>query len=586
MSSESRYPRVLICDPIDDAGIEMLREQAEVEVKTDLSHEQLLAAVPDYEAIVVRSKTKVTSEVIEHGFNLKVIGRAGAGLDNIDVAAAREHGVAVVNSPDANTLAVAEHTLGLLLALARRLPRADVSLKSGEWAKKQLLGSGLAGKTLGIVGFGRIGRQVALRAEAFGMRVLVNQRRATPELDLNADVEPVDLSTLLERSDFVSLHVPLNDETRGLIGAEELARMKSSAYLINTARGAVIDEDALLSALDGGEIAGAALDVFNVEPPTDTALIQHERVIATPHIASSTEDAQRAAATTIAEAILDRLQDVEVHGVLPVRVVPVQQVFPHEQVDAKRLDRMAERLREECYLRNPPVVTETDEGYMVLDGATRLSAIDRIGCRDVVVQVAPPTSELDLGTWHHVICGIDRDALFACLNDLSLTDLVNARTEAHADASLEELLAYGGLCIVETVDGEAYSVQPRPNVDWIDALNELTQAYLAAATVSRTLETDRIRLAHQYSDMTAVVVFPEYSVSQVLQVAQTGQRFPAGITRFIIPERVLHVDVELDLLTAEAPLHEKNRQLHERLREKNRQGKIRYYAESIYLLDS
>lgn len=585
MSSESRHPRVLICDPINDAGIEMLQEQADVDVKTDWSEDELLSIIPDYEAIVVRSATQVTRDVIEHGYNLKVIARAGAGLDNIDVAAAKEHGIDVVNSPDANTLAVAEHTLGLLLALARRLPRADVSLKAGEWAKKQLLGSGLAGKTLGIVGFGRIGRQVALRAEAFGMRVLVNQRRATPELSLDAQVEPVDLDKLLERSDFVSVHVPLNDQTRGLIGAEQLALMKPTAYLINTARGGVVDEDALLEALNDDRIGGAALDVFNQEPPVDSALVQHERVIATPHIAASTEDAQRTAATTVAEVILERLGDVEPEGILPLHVVPLDKVHPHEHVDPRRVTRMAERLQSDRVLRNPPIVAESDDGYIVLDGATRVTAFGELGYRDIVVQLTSPKSGLDLGTWHHVIRGIDPAELIDLLSKLELTSIAHPPS-TDPDATLEELLAYGGLCLAEMANGTRYAVHPKPGADWIEALNELTKTYIEAATVSRTLESDRIRLSHQYPDLAAAVVFPEYTVSQVLQAAESGRRFPAGITRFIIQERVLHADIELDPLTDDAPLHEKNRWLHERLLEKNRQGQIRYYPESIYLLDA
>lgn len=585
MSSESRHPRVLICDPIDDAGVEMLREHTDVDVQTGLSDDELLTVIPDYEAIIVRSGTQVTRDVIEHGLNLKVIARAGAGLDNIDVAAAKDHGIDVVNSPDANTLAVAEHAMGLMLAVARRLPRADVSLKSGKWAKKQLLGAGLAGKTLGIVGFGRIGRQVAIRAEAFGMRVVANQRRATPELDLEANIEPVDLTALLEHSDFVSIHVPLNDETRGLIGAEELARMKSTAYLINTARGGVVDENALLEALNTDEIAGAALDVFNEEPPTDSALVQHERVIATPHIAASTEDAQRAAATTVAEAIIDRLGSMEPQGILPLQVVPLAEVHPHEHVDPRRVDRMAKRLQEDRVLRNPPVVAEAEHGNIVLDGATRVAAFQELGFRDIVVQVTSPDAGLELGTWHHVIQNVEPTELIDELSDLKQTKIEPPPSD-DPDATPGELLAYGGLCIVESVDGDRYAVDPKPGADWIEALNELTQAYIEQTTVSRTLESDRIRLAHQYPDMAAVVVFPEYTVSQVLQAAQAGRRFPAGITRFIIPERVLHADIEIDPLTREAPLHEKNRWLHEQLLEKNRQGKIRYYAESIYLLDA
>jgi D-3-phosphoglycerate dehydrogenase len=307
MKSEKRGPHVLICDKIADIGIEMLQKHAEVDVKTGLDPAELITIIGDYEAVVVRSATKIRADAIEQGQRLKVIGRAGAGLDNIDVAAAQERGIRVVNSPDANTAAVAELTLALLLGLARHLPRADASMKAGRWAKKELMGTGLVGKTVGLIGFGRIGRQVAIRARAFGMKVVAYQRRPNLEVNQELGVEAVDLPALLRQSDFVSLHVPAGPETEKLIGAEQLAQMKPTAYLINTARGAVVDESALLEALNAGQIAGAALDVYAQEPVVDSALARHERVIATPHIAASTEDAQHLAAVTVVEQIIEIL---------------------------------------------------------------------------------------------------------------------------------------------------------------------------------------------------------------------------------------------------------------------------------------
>ena len=308
METEGKRARVLICDKIADIGIEMLQKHAEVDVRTGLGPEELMAIIGDYEAVVVRSATRIRSNIIEHGRRLNVIGRAGAGLDNIDVEAARERGIKVVNCPDANTVAVAELTLALLLGLARHLPRADASMKAGRWAKKELMGTGLVGKTLGLIGFGRIGRQVAIRAGAFGMKVLAYQRRPNPEVNRELGVEAVDLAELLPQSDFVSLHVPASPATEKLIGAEQLAQMKPTAYLINTARGAVVDEAALLEALNAGQIAGAALDVYAQEPVVDSALARHERVIATPHIAASTEDAQHLAAVTVVEQIIEILR--------------------------------------------------------------------------------------------------------------------------------------------------------------------------------------------------------------------------------------------------------------------------------------
>jgi len=582
MKFDNRRPRVLICDPIADVGREMLQEHADVDVKANLTQNELLTTIADYDAIVVRSATQVTAEVINHGLRLKVIARAGAGLDNVDVATAQARGIQVVNSPDANTVAVAEHTMGLLLSLARRLPRADSSLKEGKWEKKKFIGTGLAGKTLGIVGFGRIGREVAIRAQAFGMKILVNQRRPTPELNLVAGVEAVDLEDLLRQSDFVSLHVPLKPETQNMIGTRQLDLMKVTAYLINTARGDVIDEAALLEALNKGQIAGAALDVFAEEPAGNSALAQHEHVIATPHIAASTEDAQQAAAISVARQIVEIFQDVDLESVLPLRVVPLDRVVPHENIDSRRVERLAQRLEAEGILRNPPVVMELeDHRYMVLDGATRTAALKKLGYPHAIVQLSSPDDGLGLRTWYHVIQRIEVSKVLQLLDDLPDISLVEIEVERAED----DLFEYGGLCYVHTIDGRAFLVQPAPGVNRLHALNELTETYIAAADVARTLNKNMITLQHEYPEIVALVVFPEYTVNQVMQVTLTGRYFPAGITRFLIPGRVLRLNADLEHLRSEKSLREKNRWLHELLVEKVSQGGIRYYAEPVYLLD-
>lgn len=582
MQQDSRRPRVLICDKIADIGVRILSERAEVEVQTGLKADELMSVVADYDALVVRSATKVTAEVIERALNLKIIARAGSGLDNVDVVAARERDISVVNSPDANTLSVAEYTIGLLLSLARSLPRADLSLKEGKWEKSGLLGKGLSGRTLGIIGFGRIGREVAIRAQAFGMKILVNQRRPTPELNLAAGVETVDLHELLEQSDFVTLHVPITDETRGMLGQEELKRMKPTAYLINTARGGVIDEPALLQALDDGQIAGAALDVFVREPATDSALAQHPLVIATPHIAASTEDAQHAAAVAVAEQILEFFEEVEVGTILPLRVVAADLVVLHEHIDPKRVARLAGRLDDEGVLQNPPVVTRVDERYLVLDGATRTAALKQLGMEHIVVQVISPEEELGLRTWYHVIQRIDVNELVRLLDDLPEVSLEAVKPDRAVDLMFE----YGGLCYVKAVDGRVFLVYAAPGVNRLDALNNLTNLYIEAAFVERTLNSDIYSLQYEYPEMAALVVFPEYTVTQVMQATvSSGRFFPAGITRFLIPGRVLRLNADLDYLKSGNSLQEKNRWLHEILKEKQLQGGIRYYAEPVYLLD-
>lgn len=581
MKPENRRPRVIICDSIAQVGVEMLREHMDVDVKTGLSQAELLAVIGDYDVVVVRSATKITAEVIEHGLRLRIIARAGAGLDNVDVVAAQNREIKVINCPDANTLAVAEHTMALLLALARRLPHADLSLKKGQWEKSKFMGTGLAGKTLGIIGFGRIGREVAIRAQAFGMKVVVNQRRPTPELNLEVGVESVDLTELLKMSDFVSLHVPSKPETKNLIGAEQLALMKPTAYLINTARGTVVDEVALLEALNSGRIAGAALDVFAEEPATHNVLAQHERVIATPHIAASTEDAQRDAAISMAEQIIDLTRAVRLENFLSLQVVSLDKVFPHEHVDPRRVEKLVRRLEVEGKLSNPPVVAQAGDRYVVLDGATRVAALKELGYPHAIVQVVADKDKLGLHTWFHAVRQLAPTELIKLLTDLPEIVL----TKTNRGKVLDEMLEYGGLCYLHTSEGQIFLAQPAAGVNHLEALNQLTQSYLQAGHVSRTLNKDVLSLQQEYPDLTALVVFPEYTAEQVLQIAQVGHVLPAGITRFIIPGRVLRLNADLRHLKADKSVGDKNEWLHQLLLDKLDAGKIRYYEEPVYLLD-
>lgn len=582
LTHDKHLPRILICDPIHAEAIAKLQEHLDVDVQTDLTREELVALLPRYDGLVARRHTVITADLLQHAFRLKIIGVAVPTLDSVDVTAARARDITVVNAPDANTLAVAELTLGLLLAMARRLPWAESSLRQGQWEPRRLTGTGLSGKTLGIVGFGRIGRQVALRAQAFGMKVLVNQPELTPELALEASVEQVDLYALLAAADFVTLHLPLVPETHNLIGAAQLARMMPSAYLINTAQGGLVDEAALLAALDAERLAGAALDVFaDADGPT-AALVGHPRVIATPGIGAFTEDAAREAAETVAEQVIDFFAITQIDPILPLRIVPAERVFPHELYDQKRVNRLAGRMEREGVLKNPPIVMETDAGYMVLDGATRSTAMQQLGLPHMLVQVfSADTEGLQLKTWYHIIRQMDKAALLRLLGGLSDVRLV----ESDAATVKEDLFEYGGLCYLQFVDGSVFMVKPLPEVNHLDALNRLTSAYIDVAHTDRTLNDDVVVLQHEYPDMSALVVFPVYTVERVIQVALSGRRLPAGITRFIVPGRILRVNLELEVLRAERPLREKNRWLHERLMAKQTQGEIRYYAEPIYLLD-
>ncbi len=300
--------RVLVSDPLAEAGVALLRQGADVDIRTGLSPEALLAILPEYDALIVRSETKVTAEVLAAGRRLRVVTRAGVGTDNIDVAAATERGIVVLNTPGPNSIAAAEHTLALMLAVLRHVPRADASLRAGRWERKSFVGSELYRKTLGVVGLGRIGREVTSRARAFGMEVLIFDPYVTPAAAEALGATAVPLDRLLERAEIVTLHLPLLAETTGIIGARELARMKRGAFVINCARGGLLDEAALHDALASGHLGGAALDVFEREPPTDSPLLGLANVVVTPHLAASSVEAQEGVGVVAAETTLAALR--------------------------------------------------------------------------------------------------------------------------------------------------------------------------------------------------------------------------------------------------------------------------------------
>ena len=299
--------KILLTDGLEENGKEILRASAEVVDQSGISAEDLLKVVGEYDALIVRGRTKVTNAVFEAGKKLKVVGRAGVGVDNIDLEAAKAHHVTVVNSPLATTVAVAELTLSLMLSLVREIPRADASMKSGKWLKKEFEGRELYGKTLGVLGFGRIGSAVAARAKAFEMKVLAYDPVVPAEEIRARGGEPVSLDDLLKQSDMITMHMPLTSESRHLLNREAFSKMKDGVYIVCAARGGVIDEDALLEALNSGKVAGAALDVFATEPPGETELVAHPHVIDTPHVGAQTVEAQTRAAHDIAEEVLNAL---------------------------------------------------------------------------------------------------------------------------------------------------------------------------------------------------------------------------------------------------------------------------------------
>jgi D-3-phosphoglycerate dehydrogenase len=311
-------PRVLVAEPIAEAGVELLREHFDVDVepKGDLGK-----TIGDYDAIVVRSATKLTADLIERAERLKVIGRAGVGVDNVDVDAATRRGIVVANTPDSTVVSAAEQTIGLLVALARNIPQAHAALKRGSWERSRWSGVELAGKTLGVLGFGRIGQQVARRALGLGMRVVAYDPFVGDDRFREAGVERMtELTDALGSADFVTLHLPLTDETTGIIGREAIAAMRDGARLVNAARGALVDEEALGEGIRSGKLAGAALDVFSSEPYSGP-LLELDEVVVTPHLAASTDEAQDRAGVIVAEQVVAALEGGLVTNAVNIPVV-------------------------------------------------------------------------------------------------------------------------------------------------------------------------------------------------------------------------------------------------------------------------
>ena len=297
--------KVLVADPISNAGIDILSSCAQVDVKPGLKPEELISIISDYEALLVRSQTQVSAEVIQAGKKLQAIGRAGVGVDNIDVEEATRRGIVVVNAPSGNTVSAAEHTIALMLSLARHVPQASAMLKSHVWRRGDFMGTEVKGKTLGIIGLGNVGSEVARRALGLEMKLIAYDPFISIEHARNLQVELLTLERLLKESDFITLHTPLTKSTKSLIGVKELALVKPTVRIINTARGGLIDEEALVKAINENRVAGAAIDVFSKEPCTESILFESDKIIVTPHLGASTTEAQVLAAVEVAEQVVD-----------------------------------------------------------------------------------------------------------------------------------------------------------------------------------------------------------------------------------------------------------------------------------------
>ncbi len=341
--------KVLVSDPLPEEGLTALKRVAEVDIKPKLPSNELIRIIPEYEALIVRSGTKVTAKVLEAGKRLKVVGRAGVGVDNIDIPAATSLGIVVANAPTGNIVAAAEHTVGLMFALARNIPQAYDSLRKGEWKRSHFMGTDLRRKVLGTVGLGRVATEVVRRAQGLEMEVIAYDPYISSEQAERLGVELLSLGELLARADFVTVHVPLTDSTRGLIGRDAFRKMKPTAFVLNVARGGVVDEKALIEALDEGLISGAALDVFSKEPPpSDSPLLKHPKIVVTPHLGGSTVEAQEQVARDIAEQVLTVLQGGLARYAVNMPMVPPEEMAvlgPYIEL-AEKLGKLAAQIGE------------------------------------------------------------------------------------------------------------------------------------------------------------------------------------------------------------------------------------------------
>ena len=332
--------KVIITDRLAEQGVEILRKEKDidVEVKTNLSQEELVACIGEYDALIVRSGTQVTPEVIEAADRLKVIGRAGVGVDNVDVRAATRRGILVVNTPGANTVSAAEHAMTLILALSRNVAPADMSLKGRKWERQKFMGVEVHNKILGIIGLGRIGTEVAKRSLAFGMQVMAADPYISPERAARLDIHLVTVSEIIEKADYISFHLPLTRETYHLLGEKEFAAMKDGVRIINCARGGICDEKALYDAIISGKVAGAALDVFEHEPPLDSPLLDLDSVLTTPHLAASTEEAQINVAIEAANQVINALRGHPVRNAVnmpPITPADAEKLRPYIELAEK-----------------------------------------------------------------------------------------------------------------------------------------------------------------------------------------------------------------------------------------------------------
>ena len=345
--------KVLVSDSLSDKGIEILKKEVDVDIKTGMSPDELKNCIGEYDALVVRSQTQVTADVIEAAANLKIIGRAGVGVDNIDVEAATQHGIIVINAPEGNMISAAEHTIAMMMSLSRNIPQANQSLKSGKWDRKTFTGVEVRGKTLGVIGLGRIGAEVAVRAQGMKMNILAYDPFISEERAGELGVTLTTVDDIVLNSDYITVHTPLTKDTKNLIDKEQFEKAKTGLRIINCARGGIINEEALAEAVASGKVAGAAIDVFVNEPPLESPLIEQDNIIVTPHLGASTQEAQVNVAVDVAEQIINLSKGLPVQNAINMPYVKqeVMKVLQPYLPLAEKIGRLAAQLMENKYER-------------------------------------------------------------------------------------------------------------------------------------------------------------------------------------------------------------------------------------------
>ncbi|MCD4840518.1 MAG: phosphoglycerate dehydrogenase [Methanosarcinales archaeon] len=345
--------KVLVSDSLSEKGIEILEKGAEVDVRTGMSPEELKACIGEYDALVVRSQTQVTEEVIEAAENLKIIGRAGVGVDNIDVEAATQRGIIVINAPEGNMISAAEHTIAMMMAISRNIPQANQSMRAGKWDRKLFMGVEVRGKTLGVVGLGRIGTEVAKRAQGMEMNIMAYDPFISEERAADLGVKLTTVEDIVLNADYITVHTPLTKDTRNLIDREEFEKAKPGVRIINCARGGIINEEALAEAVASGKVAAAAIDVFTSEPPTGSPLLEQDNIILTPHLGASTKEAQVNVAVDVAEQIINFNQGLPVKNAINMPYVKqeIMKVLQPYLPLAEKIGKLAAQLMEEKYER-------------------------------------------------------------------------------------------------------------------------------------------------------------------------------------------------------------------------------------------